>query len=188
MAESGIMAGFEDFVREYGDRAYRCAYRLCGDTEEAKDLVQEAFTRVLGRWDRYDSSQPLDAWFFTILRHVFIDDRRRCGRTRVVSLETRSAAADPEEGATLLQTLADGEEAVLERIEREDSAAAVREALKALSREHREVLTLCDMEGCSYEEIAQVLGVAVGTVRSRVSRARDALRRRLMEASEVGAV
>lgn len=187
MAESGAMVGFEDFVREYGERAYRCAYRLCGDTEEAKDLVQEAFTRVLSRWDRYDGSQPLEGWFFTILRHVFIDDRRRCDRSRVVSLDGRPGSPGEEEGASLGQTLADDEEAVLSRMEREDAVSAVRSALGSLSREHREILTLCDMEGFSYEEIARVLAVPVGTVRSRVSRARDALRRKVMEGTGVGA-
>lgn len=165
-------------MRAYGERAFQFAYRLSGNIEEAKDLVQEAFRRLLDRWERYDPSQPLDAWFFTILRHLFLDGRKRYERRHAVSLDRPPAGRD-EDASSYSDVLADREEAVLDRLQREEAAAEVRRALDGLSFEHRAVLVLCDMEQMSYEEIARTLAVPLGTVRSRVNRARAALRRRL---------
>ncbi|MFH1723568.1 MAG: RNA polymerase sigma factor [Elusimicrobiota bacterium] len=184
MEQSGAAERFEEFVRDYGERAFQFAYRLSGNVEEAKDLVQEAYYRVLRSWDRYDASRSLDAWFFRILRNVFLDSRKRYERRHAVSLD-RSPEGVSEDGATYGDLLAGDEEAVLDALERRESAGLVRETLDGLSHEHRAVLTLCDMEGLGYEEIARVLEVPVGTVRSRVSRARRAFRRRM--AGRIGA-
>lgn len=165
-------------VREYGERAFRCAWRLTGNAEEARDLVQEAYRRVLDRWDRYDSSLPLENWFFTILRHLFLDAARRRGRRREVSLE---ALLDGEEDGSFRvgDRISDSEEGLLRALERRETQVSVRRALDMLRHEHRAVLVLCDMEGMRYEDIARVLGCPVGTVRSRISRARTALKRSL---------
>ena len=84
MSQSVPEGVFEGFVREYGERAFQFAYRLTGNVEDAKDLVQDAFHRALRSWDRYDPSRPLDAWFFTILRHLYFDSRKRAGRRKTV--------------------------------------------------------------------------------------------------------
>ncbi|MFA5139302.1 MAG: RNA polymerase sigma factor [Elusimicrobiota bacterium] len=168
---------FEAFLQEYGDRAYQFAYKLCGNPDEAKDLVQEAFFHLLRRREDYDASQGMEGWFFTTLKHVFLDARKRFERRNFVSLDEKVECA--EDDATYADLLPDEERAALDRLESEESASIVREALQAMSGEHRVILTLCDMQGMSYEEIAKVLDVPPGTVRSRISRARIALRRRL---------
>lgn len=168
---------FEAFLQEYGERAYQFAYRLCGNPDEAKDLVQEAFLRLLRHREDYDASKGMEGWFFTTLKHVFLDARKRFEKRNLVSLDERVEGA--EEDATYADLLPDEERAALDRLESAESASVVREALKAMSCEHRVVLTLCEMQGMTYEEIGKVLEVPPGTVRSRISRARIALRRRL---------
>lgn len=167
----------ESFVEEYGEKAYQFAFRLSGNVEEAKDLVQEAFCRMMRNWDRYDPSQSLDAWFMSIMKNIHLDHRRRFESRNVVSLYGNGG----EEDSGPAGAVASGEEALLERLERGETASLVREALASLTPEHRDILTLCDVEGLTYDQIASVAGIPKGTVRSRVSRAREALRRALCQ-------
>ncbi|MBI5209072.1 MAG: RNA polymerase sigma factor [Elusimicrobia bacterium] len=171
----------QSFIEEYSDRAYQFAYRLCGDAEEAKELVQEAFFRLIKAWDLYDAEQPLEGWFLTILRNVYIDSVKRYDRRNRLSLDM-TVKHDDGEGLPLAEVLPDeGEERILEALERREAGGEVREALASLSPEHRAALSLCDMEGMKYGEIAEVLGCPVGTVRSRVARARVIFREKMLE-------
>ncbi len=168
----------ERFVDEYGDHAYGFAYSLCGNETDARELVQEAFVRIFDRADRYDSSKSLESWFMTILKNLFLDGRRRWERKNGVSLDVPVG----ESGLTVADAIADEREtALLERLEREEETARVRGALDGLTPDFRAVLTLVDVDGIGYDRAAEVLGWPVGTVRSRLSRARTALRTRLLE-------
>jgi len=169
-----LAESFERFVESHGERAFQFAYRLCGNMDDAKDLVQESFRRLLERWDRYDPAQPLDAWFFAILRNVYRDGRRRFAARRQLSLD--APLDGDEKGAGLAERVADGEDGTLETLARRDVSARVRCALASLSEEHRAVLLLCDVEEWSYQDVSRALELPLGTVRSRVSRARSALR------------
>lgn len=166
-------AGMERLVEDYGERAFQFAYRLTGNADDAKELVQEAFYKVLRNWEGYDRSQPLENWFFTILRHLFLDGLKRFERANVLSLD--SPAEEP--GEEFADRIEDRADLLLEALEREESGRTVRLAVAGLSRQHRAVLMLADLDGLSYEEIAKVIRCPVGTVRSRVSRAREALKR-----------
>jgi RNA polymerase sigma-70 factor (ECF subfamily) len=172
------------FVREYGERAFRFAYRLTGNAEDAKDLVQEAFYRMIRSWDRYEESRSLDAWFFTIMRNIHLDLCKRYEKGRLVSLQEKPSG---DGGGTYEEIVPSEEEAVLRRLEREEALGEVRSALRGLSPEHRSVLALCDMEDLSYARASEVSGIPVGTVRSRLSRAREALRRALAGGREARA-
>ncbi|MBI3550671.1 MAG: RNA polymerase sigma factor [Elusimicrobia bacterium] len=171
----------ERLIKDCGERAFHFAWRLSGDSESAKELVQEAYRRVLAKWERYDSRQPLENWFFSVLRHICIDAAKRVDRTRTVSLEHPAPGTAEFEGLPLAERIADRTEPIETQLERRESGEVVHRALKALSYDHRVVLVLCDMEGMGYDDIAEVLGCAVGTVRSRVSRARVAMRRALRD-------
>ena len=166
----------ESFIRDSGDRAYQFAYSLSGSCEDAKELVQEAYYRATRAWESYEPSKPVGSWFFTILRNAFLDSRRRFERRNAVSLDI---PLDDEDGASFEETIPDGAQGIPESLEREDTVQTVRRALKAMTREHQSVLTLCDMDGLKYDEIARSLGVSEGTVRSRIFRARATLRSRL---------
>lgn len=175
----------EGFIRQYSERAYQFAYGLCGNAEDAKELVQEAFCRLIARWDQYDSSQPLENWFLTILRNLYYDSLKRYERRHGTSLDARFGAE--EDSPTLADTLADGrDEPFLAALERQEAAQRVRAVLAGLRPEHSAILALADMQALTYEEIAAVLDCPLGTVRSRLSRARAAFRRAMTQAdSEV---
>ncbi|MFI5345313.1 MAG: RNA polymerase sigma factor [Elusimicrobiota bacterium] len=169
----------ERFVDEYGDHAYSFAFSLCGNESDARELVQDAFVKIFDRAERFDDSQSLESWYMTVLKNLFLDGRRRWERKNGVSLDTPVG----EFGTlTIADCVADErEEAVLSRMERAETAGLVRKALAKLSPEARAILTLVDMQGRGYEEAAKALDCPLGTVRSRISRAREALRARLLE-------
>jgi len=140
--------------------------------------VQESFLRLFAKADMYDESQPLETWFLSILKNLYRDGLRRWERRSRISLD----APVGDEGLTVADSLADArEEALLDRLEREESSARVRRALEALTPDARAVLALVDMENVGYEDAAETLGVPLGTLRSRLNRARAALRKRLLE-------
>lgn len=168
----------ETFVDEYADRAYGFAYGLCGNEAEARELTQEAFVKIFEKADLYDETQSLETWFLTVLKNVFRDSLRRWDRKSRVSLD----ATLGDDGFTLADTVADArEEAMLDRLEREESSARLRAAIESLSPDSRAIVSLVDMQGLGYEEAAEALGVPLNTVRSRLFRAREFLKRRLTE-------
>ncbi len=173
----------ERFVDEYGDHAYSFAMGLTGNEEDARELVQDAFVRIFDRAGQYDSAQSLESWFLTVMKNIFKDSRRRAERRLGVSLD----AAVGDDGLTVADSVADArEEALLDRLERLEDVARVRRALDRLPEDSRTILMMVDVEGMTYEQASETLGVALGTVRSRMSRARLFLRDRLL-AMEVAA-
>lgn len=168
----------ERFVEEHADRAYRFAYGLCGNEPEARELVQEAFVKVLDRADRYDETMPLDSWFLTVLKNVFRDGLRRWERRSRVSLDMTIG----EDGLTVADVVADArEEAALERLERLEDGERLRRAVDGLPPDQRAALLLVDLEGLEHERAAQALDCRPATLRSRLFRARAAVRAALVE-------
>jgi RNA polymerase sigma-70 factor (ECF subfamily) len=172
----------ERFIDEYADRGYDFALTLSGSPEEAKELVQAAFVRAFERWPQYDPNQSFEGWFLGILKNLYRDWIKRYER-RNVSLD--APLGGDEEALPIAELVADGrEEALLERLERQAAGEEVRRALEGLSPEHRAVLSLSDMQGLTYEEVGQALDLPLGTVKSRLVRARDAFKKRMLR-SEV---
>lgn len=164
----------EDFIRDGEGWALDAAYRLAGNREEARELVQESLFRVVRAWDTFDGSRPLEAWFLTILRNLFYDTRKASSR-KALSLD---GGYENEEGDSLNlhEVVPAQERSAFDILATAESQAAVRRALRQLSKKHRKALTACDMNGMRYREAAARLGVPSGTLRSRLSRARSAFR------------
>ena len=168
----------ERFIDEYGDHAYGFAYSLCGNEPDANELVQEAFVKIFDKADRFREGQSLESWFMSIMKNLFMDGRRRWERKNGVSLDEPAGL----DGQTVADALPDArEEALLERLERAEREEGVRRALSKLTPDSRAVLMMVDVNGMGYEETAKVLDWPLGTVRSRVSRARASLRAKLLE-------
>lgn len=167
----------ERLIETAGDRAFSFALGLCGSKTAAAEAVQEAFTRMLDNAERYDPAVPLESLFLTIVRNACYDQNRQWERRNCVSLD----APVGDDGLTVADAVADAnEEALLDRLERAESVELLQAALAELQPDFRTVVTLIDIEGMGYEEAAAALGWPPGTVRSRLFRAREALRLRLI--------
>lgn len=153
----------------------RCfALGLCRDANEADELVQEACYRALRARKRHDATKPVKSWLFSILRNAFTDSRRRKERRDGLSLDYYGGEGHSD---SFHDTLAGADEDMLGRLERAEASAQVRRAMARLRATEREVLTLCDARGLSYAEAARTLRLPLGTVRTRLHRARLKLRK-----------
>ena len=161
---------FEQMVLPHRDALYGHALALTRNADEAEDLVQETTLRALRGFDSFRSEGPIRAWLLTILRNLFINSYRTTRRTpRAVSLD---ALENPD---PVLPIEPGPERMVFSRLENE----ALGRAVAALPADYRDVLVMSDMRGLSYQEISELLDLPIGTVRSRLSRARNRVRRSL---------
>ncbi len=169
---------------EEGGRAlFGHAMKLTGNVDRARDLVQEATRKAARSWDTFDDSRPVGPWLHTILKRVYLDSRKRAASRLNDSMEKEVKRGGRADTPILIKdVLASPEDGPERSAERQDVAGRVREALGRVSADHQEVLRLVDMGGASYEAAAAMLRVPVGTVRSRIARARDAMRKVLTPA------
>jgi RNA polymerase sigma factor (sigma-70 family) len=155
---------WEQVVREHSARVYRLAYRLTGNSHDAEDLTQEVFMRVFRSLPSYTPG-TFEGWLHRITTNLFLDTARRKQRIRFEGLADDAAAR-----------LGGKEPTPAEAFDERHLDDDIQAALKALAPEYRAAVILCDIEGLSYEEIADTLGVKLGTVRSRIHRGRAQLR------------
>ncbi len=166
---------FERVAREQAPRLYRFAMHLTGRQEDAEDLVQETLVRALRTLPRFEGRSTLSTYLLRALGNIWKNRLRSRSRSKIVEWFRAAPAGDPEAEPEV----ADPSPDPLERMAAEDRAAQVRQALDKLEPGRRMALLLREMEGLPYEEIAEMTGVPVGTVRSRIARGRDDLRRLL---------
>lgn len=156
---------WDELVHEHSRRVYRWAYRLTGDPHDAEDLTQDVFVRVFRSLSSY-SPGSFEGWLHRITTNLFLDGVRRRSRQRTVPLlDDDAAEVLGDRGADPAQRHAD---AALD--------PDVQAALDALPEDFRRVVLLADVEGLSYTEIADVVGIKMGTVRSRLHRGRQQMR------------
>ena len=160
---------FEDLAMPLFDQLYNFARWLTQDTDEAEDLVQETYTKALRAFSSFQAGTNFRAWMYRILRNSFLSSRTGL-KTTVVFDEENVDADMPTESST-------PESLLIAQSDR----ALVQNALEELPVHFREILLLCEVEEMSYQEIAEALSVPIGTVMSRLSRARKALRNLLQK-------
>ena len=172
-AQAGERDAFRELIELTTPRIYRLAVRMLGDPDEADDVVQETYIRAWGRLDELRDPASAMGWLARVARNAARDRLRWWKRRRRESFD--------EAGAPLARMVAMADSAPLadEALAAAQTGAAVARAVAALPDKHRVVLLLREADGMSYEEIAESLGVAVGTVESRLHRARAALARKL---------
>ena len=161
-------------MRPHLERLYRLAWRLTGRKAEAEDLFQELLIRAYGKLDKLVNIDEPGSWLARVMYNLFIDERRRFARRRLHTVEEGELSGDGLAG------LPGAEDPVhdvqrLERLERLDAA------LSQLSDEHRAIVLLHDTEGYKLSEIHELMNIPVGTVKSRLHRARARLREILGE-------
>ena len=186
--DSSAKAGFEEEALPHLDAVYRFALRLSGSVDEAEDLVQETFLRAYNAWDQYERGTRAKSWLFTICRNVFLRRRERAQRhEEILSENVDRDGPGPEASNPLWSSTAgfDPEGEFFASIVDE----RIIEALEDLPEEYRTAVVLSDIEGLPYAEIAEMVGVPVGTVKSRLFRGRRRLQEVLFDhAVEVGLV
>ena len=164
---SADLPSWDEIVAEHSARVYRLSYRLTGNRQDAEDLTQEVFVRVFRSLHTYTPG-TMAGWLHRITTNLFLDGARRKQRVRFDALlegaAERLPSALPTPEAAQLDQLFD---------------ADVEAALASLTPDFRAAVVLCDVEGLTYEEIADVLGLKLGTVRSRIHRGRTQLRQAL---------
>ena len=169
MSSEAHKATFEKVIRPHLDRLYRLAFRLTGHQAEAEDLFQELLIKAYGKLDDLVAIDEPGSWLARVMYNLFIDERRRFARRR---LHTVDEGFLPGEG---LEGLA-GEDDTLGDNERLQKMQQLDRALAQLSDEHRLIVLLHDTEGYKLKEIHNLTGLPVGTVKSRLHRARARLR------------
>ena len=178
MAGQGDHAEFEKLVEKTQRQAYNMAYRMTGNRDDAEDLTQEAYLRAYRSFGTYNRQLPFESWFFRILSNLFIDLMRRRPKLKPLSLD-QPVGEEENDDNMLLQIpdeQANPERNLMDHVMDEK----LQTALAALPQAFREAVLLCDVEGKTYEEIAEIMGSSIGTVRSRIHRGRTLLRRTMM--------
>ena len=171
-AAGGDTEAFERLVETYENKIYTLALRMSGSPDDAGDIAQEAFLAAWRGLPAFRGEAGFATWLYRLASNAAIDYLRRQKKQRGdMSLDDEELGLDAVDSAPGPQETAEGSEL----------RAAVAEGLNQLSQGHRQVLVLREVQGLSYEEIASVLEVDIGTVKSRISRARSSLRKILLE-------
>ena len=176
---AGDAAAWEELVRAYNRRIFNICYRFTGSSEDAEDLTQEVFIRMYRTLASYEVSKgAFMTWVTTMTRNLLVDHFRKRKLERMTeSLEAPAGAS--YEALALVEQLADAAPGPDARVASGERQRLVQEALGRLSPELRETVILRDLEDMDYKEIAQVLRVPEGTVKSRINRGRTELARLL---------
>ena len=168
---AGHSAAFGQLVRKYQDRLYNTVVHVAGNAEDARDVVQDAFVQAFLKLDTFRRSSAFYTWLYRIAFNVAASHRRRQRPTLSVEHARETSGLEPMD---------DGD-GPIDALERQERRCQVRRAIGELSEEHRMVVVLREIDGCCYETIAEILEVPIGTVRSRLHRARMQLREELRE-------
>ena len=171
--QDGIAVGFEELAMPLFHSIYNFAHWLVQNKDDAEDLVQETYLKAFRGFASFHPGSNFRAWIFQILKNTFLTWRSRTRRLPIAPLDADDDVL-PE-----LQSPSDNAESILVGRSRLD---AVRIAIEQLPLIFREVILLCDVEEASYREISEALSIPIGTVMSRLARARKAVRKSLCEA------
>jgi len=176
---AGDAAAWEEIVQTYNRRIYNICYRFAGSSDDAQDLTQEVFIKMYRTLSSYDPSKgAFVTWVTTITRNLLVDHFRKTKQDRMTdSMDT--AASEHEDAMPLSDQIEDKGLPPDSRVQSQDTGKMVHEALQKLSPELREAVILRDLQDMDYRDIAAVLRVPEGTVKSRINRGRAELARLL---------
>jgi len=177
LAQNGDIGAFEELVIEYENGIYNLAYRMLGSPEDARDISQEVFLRAYRSLRSFREEASFSTWVYRIAKNACLDELRKRSKVQAVSVDQ---PLETEEGAVqreLPSKLGDPERAV----EQVELSELIEQALGTLADQYRSAVVLRDLHGFAYEEIAEIMEVSLGTVKSRIHRGRQALKEVLLE-------
>ena len=181
-ALSGREDGFEELVRRYQRPIVAYVYRMVGDYDAALDLAQEVFIKVYNSLGRYRPEFKFSTWIYRIAHNAAIDHLRRVGASR-----TEEMTVEGEGGTSFEKPLASKALTPEQETERGERRAEIEEVVGQLPHAYRELIVLRHSHDLSYDEIAEVTGLPLGTVKNRIFRAREAMRELLLARGITGA-
>jgi RNA polymerase sigma-70 factor (ECF subfamily) len=162
---------FETLVRRYERELYSYLFRYLGDAEMAEDVFQAAFLQVHLKRDQFEEGRSFRPWLYTIATNQSIDAQRRNRRHRILSLDRRGESQEGGEAGPLVDLLVSGEPEAGVNLERDERRQWIRQAVHNLPEQLRGAVILVYYQGIKYREAAEVLGIPVGTVKSRLNAA-----------------
>jgi RNA polymerase sigma-70 factor (ECF subfamily) len=180
-ARDGDRSAFDQLVLKYEARAYQYAFRLTRDPEQAGDVVSDAFLRVYSALKNFRGQSAFSTWLYRIVTNCFLDRKKRDKDGNNVSLDSSVNIGDGE----VERQYEDDSDGPAEIAERNARETAIQDALGSMPEYQRAMLIMYHVEGLSYEEISEALDLPIGTVKSRLNRARVALREQLSQNSEL---
>ena len=179
-AKQGDMHAFEELILKHEKIVYNLALRMMNHSEDAKDISQEVFLKAYRSLSNFDERSAFSTWIYRITHNTCIDEMRKRKGKQNYSLEEE---LENEEGSMQRQ-IADEGDTPEESLLREEQKSEILQALDSLSEEHKAAIVLRDVKGLSYEEIAEILELSLGTVKSRISRARNQLKIEILKIRE----
>lgn len=176
---AGDAAAWQEIVQQYNRRIYNICYRFSGSTDDAADLTQEVFIKIYRTLGTFDGSRAaFMTWVTTVTRNLLVDHFRK-GKYDRVTDSLDATPGNQEEGLSIADQLEDQRSSPEQRVQSQETQKMVQAALQKLSPELREAVILRDLQDMDYKEIAIVLKVPEGTVKSRINRGRTELARLL---------
>lgn len=166
----GDVNAFETLVLAYEKSVYNIALRMTGNSEDASDMTQEAFIKAYNSLQSFRGDSKFSVWIYRIATNVCLDFIRSRSRKPTVSL-----SVEDKDGDEVELDVADESQSPEQLLDRQMTRESVRRGLETLTPEYRQILLLREIQGLSYDEISQCLGLEVGTVKSRIFRARKKL-------------
>lgn len=180
-AADGEAAAFDELVLRHQDRIYAVCLRMLRDAESARDAAQEAFLKAWKALPRFEGRSRFSTWLHRIAMNVCLSmlrSNKAHPERRALSLDGGTSGSPGEETAAVAEPASGGDSPEAD-LERSESRAAVTEAIAGLEEDFRQAVVLRDIQGMAYDEIADILQIPVGTVRSRIHRGREQLRNAL---------
>ena len=174
-AQRGELGAFDQLVLRHQQQVFAVALRMLGNHSEAQEVAQDAFVRAFRGLGGFRRDAKLSTWLVSITMNLCRNRRRWWARQRLFIVGSVDSALQTEEGAVEFD-VADPSPGPAHAAQQQERSQQIHQALQRLDEAHRSVVVLRDLEGCSYEEIAQMVGCQIGTVKSRLSRARLQLR------------
>ena len=171
-SKRGDVKAFETLIESYQKKVYNIALKMMGNPEDANDLAQESFIRVFKSIDKFKEQSSFSTWIYRITTNICLDELRKRKNKKTFSIDEDIKYNDIE----IPRQIQDEGPLPEDILESKETSQIVRKAINCLSDQHKTVLVLRDIEGFSYEEICKITNCPEGTVKSRINRARSALK------------
>ena len=176
-----VPGAFDELIAKYERCVYNYAYKLAGNYNDASDITQEAFIKAYNSIKKFRGDAVFTTWIYRIVTNVYLDERKRTINRKCTSLEEKIDGRD----ITLGMQMRDGAPTPDKVLEKKEKMAIVRKLMDSLPDYQKIILTLYQFEELSYEEISEILKLPLGTVKSRLNRARTALAEKMQEYREL---